>query len=205
MARVLLTGFEPFGDARVNPSWEAVKRLGSRDVHVKLLPCVFGVALDVLWAAVEQIDPDVVICAGLAGGRPEVSVERIAINFDNARIADNAGVQPVDRPIVAGAPAGYLATIPVRACVLAVRALAIPVGMSYTAGTFVCNHVFYGLLHRAATVRPGLRGGFVHVPYLPGQGTPALPVDSVAAALHAIAKTAVSQRDDVAIAESALR
>jgi pyroglutamyl-peptidase len=198
-----MTGFEPFGGDEVNPSWEAVKLLAP-EVDTHLLPCRFGDAMDELWAAVERVEPDVVICVGLAGGRPEVSVERVAINLDDARIPDNAGAQPLDRPIAADGPAAYFATIPVKACVASARAVGVPAGLSHTAGTFVCNHVFYGLLHRAATLRPGLRGGFVHVPYVPGQGTPALPTEQVAAALRAIAVTAAGRAADVTSVEGAL-
>jgi pyroglutamyl-peptidase len=198
VSRVLITGFEPFDGAQVNASWEAVRLLAD-DFETHLLPCVYGAALDVLWSAVERVDPDVVLCAGLAGGRAEVAVERVAINVDDARIPDNAGAQPIDRPIVAGGPAAYFATIPVKACVAGVRALGVPVNLSNSAGTFVCNHVFYGLLHRAATMRPGLRGGFVHVPELS-----VLPAGSVAAALRSVAVTAAERRDDVALAEGTL-
>jgi pyroglutamyl-peptidase len=203
MSRVLITGFEPFGGAEVNPSWEAV-RLLAPDFHTHLLPCRFGAAVGELWRAVERVDPDVVICVGLAGGRADVSVERVAINVDDARIPDNAGAQPIDRPVVADGPAAYFATIPVKSCVAAARAVGVPAGLSHSAGTFVCNHTFYGLMHRAATLRPALRGGFVHVPYLPGQGTPALPVGEVAAALRAIAVTAAGRATDIAAAEGAL-
>jgi pyroglutamyl-peptidase len=205
MSRVLVTGFDPFGGASVNPSWAAVRQLACPDVAARLLPCVFGAALDRLWGAVEDVDPDVVICTGLAGGRAEVSIERVAVNLDDARIPDNVGAQPIDQPVVPGGPAGYFATIPVKACVAAVRAVPVPAGLSLSAGTFVCNHVFYGLLHRAATRRPGrLRCGFVHVPYLPEQGEPALAVDSVAAALRAVVDTAVAVREDVPVAAGAL-
>jgi pyroglutamyl-peptidase len=180
MGRVLITGFEPFGDHQVNASWEAVSLLAA-EFETRLLPCVFGAATDELWDAVEQVDPDIVLCTGLADDRTEVSIERVAINVDDAFIPDNAGAQPVDRPIVSDAPAAYFATIPVKACVADLRASGVPVGLSNSAGTFVCNHVFYGLLHRAATRRPGLRGGFVHVPDLS-----VLPAATLAGALRAV-------------------
>ncbi|MBB5935323.1 pyroglutamyl-peptidase I [Streptomyces zagrosensis] len=204
--RVLLTGFEPFGGEPVNPSWTAVQLavkepLAGVEFHTAELPCVFGAALDALHAAVEAADPDVVLCVGQAGGRTDITVERLAINVDDARIPDNAGAQPIDEPVIPGGPAGYFAALPVKACVAAAREAGVPASVSQTAGTFVCNHVFYGLMHLIATERPTLRGGFVHVPYAPEQvldrAAPALPAASGAAALRAIVATAVVGAPDL--------
>jgi pyroglutamyl-peptidase len=194
--RVLLTGFEPFGGEDLNPSWAAVRLAAATpvpgvDLHIQLLPCVFGAATEVMWDAVELLDPDVVIAVGQAGGNTALAIERVAVNLEDATIADNAGVQPVDRPIVADGPVGYFATIPVRECVAAARATGVPAGLSDSAGRFVCNHVMYGLLHRASTRRPGrLTGGFVHVPFAPEQvldaDRPCLPSSTAAAGLRAI-------------------
>ncbi|MBB5118287.1 Pyrrolidone-carboxylate peptidase [Streptomyces eurocidicus] len=206
MPRVLLTGFEPFGGESVNPSWQAVREVVARPpagvgITGVRLPCVFGGALDALRAAVADTDPDVVLCVGQAGGRPDLTVERVAVNIDDAVIPDNAGARPVDEPVVPGGPAAYFATLPVKRCVAAVREAGLPASVSQTAGTFVCNHVFYGLMHLAATERPGLRGGFVHVPYAPGQVTdravPSLPVATVAEGLRVIAVTAAGRTDDI--------
>ncbi|MFH8371092.1 pyroglutamyl-peptidase I [Streptomyces sp. NPDC018031] len=206
MTTVLLTGFEPFDGERTNPSWQAVRAAAGRPLPgltltTAELPCVFGDALTALRAAVAATDPDVVIAVGQAGGRPDLTVERVAINLDDARIPDNAGRRPIDRPVVPGGPAAYFATLPVKACVAAARAAGLPASVSHTAGTFVCNHVFYGLLHLAATERPGLRGGFVHVPYAPEQvldrSAPALPVAAVADGLRAVAATAAARTEDI--------
>ncbi|GAA5195003.1 pyroglutamyl-peptidase I [Rugosimonospora acidiphila] len=198
--RVLLTGFEPFGGSDLNPSWSAVRLAAASaipgvDLHTQLLPCVFGAAGEVLWDAVELLDPDVVIAVGQAGGNSGLAVERVAVNLDDATIPDNAGARPVDRPIVPDGPVGYFATIPVKECVEAARAIGVPAAVSDSAGRFVCNHVMYGLLHRAATRRPGrLQGGFVHVPFAPEQvpdaGRPSLPSSTVAAGLRAIVSRA---------------
>jgi pyroglutamyl-peptidase len=199
MRRVLLTGFEPLGGARVNPSWEAVRLAVAEpseavELYGHLLPCRFRAATGELWAAVEQLDPDVVVCVGQAGGRSELSVERLAVNVADAHIPDNAGVQPMDEPIEPAGPAAYFATLPVKACVAAVRARGVPARVSLSAGTFVCNHVFYGLLHGAAQRGGRPRGGFVHVPYAPEQvttgGQPSLPIPLCAIALRAVATTA---------------
>ncbi|GAA1298141.1 pyroglutamyl-peptidase I [Streptomyces javensis] len=212
MTRVLLTGFEPFAGSAVNPSWRAVSLVAAdpppcAEVTAVQLACVFGTALEELSAAVAEADPDLVLCVGQAGGRPGVTVERVAINVDDARIPDNAGRQPIDEPVVEGGLAAYFASLPVKACVAAVREAGIPAAVSQTAGTFVCNHVFYGLAHLIATERPALRGGFVHLPYAPEQvvdgAEPALPAAMAADALRAIIGAAVSTRTDLRVAEGA--
>src|SRR5262245_17787407 len=136
-----------------------------------------------------------------AGGRTRVTVERVAINLDDARIPDNNGAEPIDEPVVADGPAAYFATLPVKACVAAVRDAGLPASVSHTAGTFLCNHVFYGLMHLIETGRPGVRGGFVHVPFLPeqvpGGDQPSMSVQSIAEALTAIVSAAVTTTADL--------
>ncbi|MGC0419350.1 pyroglutamyl-peptidase I [Embleya sp. AB8] len=206
MTRVLVTGFEPFGDEATNPSWAAVRLFADApgaglEVTAVELSCVYGLALDELRAAVARVEPDLVVCVGQAGGRPNVTVERVAINIDDARIPDNAGRQPIDVAIVEGGPAAYFATLPIKACVEAVRAAGVPAAVSHTAGTFVCNHVFYGLMHLLATEHPAARGGFVHIPYSSDQVTdraePSLPVPTMVTALRAIVTTAASRTEDI--------
>jgi len=171
---VLLTGFEPFNGATINPAWEAVRALegwqgDSFQVEVRQLPCVFGDAIEDLTALIDELHPDVVIAVGQAGGRPDISVERVAINVDDASILDNGGKQPVDTAIAADGPAAYFSTLPIKAIVHALRARGLVAGVSQTAGTFVCNHVFYGLMHHAATQLQPIKAGFIHVPFLPEQ------------------------------------
>ncbi|MFI9024510.1 pyroglutamyl-peptidase I [Streptomyces sp. NPDC053560] len=206
MTRILLTGFAPFGGSDVNPSQRAVEAVAADpppgvEVVTAELPCVFGEALDALREAVAAADPEIVLCVGQAGGRPDVTVERVAINVDDARIPDNSGEQPIDAPIVEDGPAAYFTTLPLKACVAAVREAGLPASVSQTAGTFVCNHVFYGLMHLLATERPATRGGFVHVPYAPEQvtdkGEPSLPVGATADALRVIMVTAADRTDDI--------
>src|SRR6476620_8430204 len=171
---ILLTGFEPFGGATANPSWAAARSAArllqseGLDVEAVELPCVFGESAKVLTEALERFSPELVLCAGQAGGRARVSLERVAINCDDAPIPDNAGNQPVDRPVVPGGPAAYFTSLPVKAALLAVETAGIPAEVSQTAGTYVCNHTFYALMHELAS-RPGIRGGFVHVPFAPDQ------------------------------------
>jgi len=209
--RVLLTGFEPFGGEEINPSWEAVRLVEQEppagvEVRVARLDCVFGRALEQLYTAIRETDPDLVICVGQAGGRPDITVERVAINLDEARIPDNAGVSRSGTPVAADGPTAYFPSLPVKACVAAVRAAGVPASLSYTAGTFVCNHVFYGLMHHIATERPGIRGGFVHVPALPEQAAepprpglslPSLPAVTVATGLRALVTAAVEVAEDI--------
>lgn len=171
---VLLTGFEPFNGATINPAWEAVRSLegwqgDSFQVEVRQLPCVFGDAIEDLTALIDELHPDVVIAVGQAGGRPDISVERVAINVDDASILDNGGRQPVDTAIAADGPAAYFSTLPIKAIVHALRARGLVAGVSQTAGTFVCNHVFYGLMHHAAGQAQPIKAGFIHVPFLPEQ------------------------------------
>lgn len=210
--RVLITGFEPFGGESTNPSWEAVRLLAAEPpawtaVTARRLSCVFGRSVDELREAVQETDPHLVLCVGQAGGRPDLTVERVALNVDDARIPDNAGRRPLDEPVVSGAPAAYFSSLPVKACVAAVRAAGIPASVSQTAGTFVCNHVFYGLAHLIATERPALRGGFVHVPYAPAQAAatsdPSMSVRDTATGLAAVLTAAISTTADIHTVEGA--
>ena len=205
---VLLTGFEPFGGESVNPSWEIARALDGwrcegHVVRSVQLSCVFGQALRELDAALEQHAPALVMCLGQAGGRPEISIERVAINVDDARIPDNRGHQPVDDAVVAGGPAAYFSTLPIKALAHDLRAAGVAASVSNTAGTFVCNHVFYALMHRLATV-PALaraRGGFVHVPYTPeqaaGREVPAMALATQVEGIREALRSALRTRDDL--------
>ncbi len=192
MKNILLTGFEPFGGETVNPSWELVRALhgeviaDARVVAVQL-PCVFGEALRQLDEALTRVGPGLVLAIGQAGGRCDLSLERVAINVDDARIPDNAGAQPVDQPVVPDGPAAYFSTLPIKAIVAGLREAGHPASVSQTAGTFVCNHLFYGLQHRLHGT--GIRSGFLHIPYLPSQaarhpGTASMPLPTLVAAVR---------------------
>jgi pyroglutamyl-peptidase len=197
--RVLLTGFAPFGGQTVNPSWQAVQRLTAarpETLRAAELPTVYGDAITALRAAIAEHDPHLVICVGQAGGRAAITPERIAVNVNDTTEPDNAGNHPDDEPIVPGGPAAYFSGLPVKTLVAAIRAAGIPAAVSNTAGLYVCNNVFYGLMHLIATERPALRGGFVHVPFAPEQvltgREPSLPVDQIAQALGIIVDTALA-------------
>lgn len=203
---VLLTGFEPFNKATINPAWEAVRALDGWEgehfrVEVRQLACVFGQAIEDIGAMIDELHPDVVIAVGQAGGRPEISVERVAINVDDASILDNDGQQPVDQAIEADGPAAYFSTLPIKAIVSALRAHGLVAGVSQTAGTFVCNHVFYGLMHK--THGQDIRAGFIHVPFLPEQAAgrpdapPSMALDDIIAGIKLAVETSVSVDVDV--------
>ena len=211
--KALVTGFEPFGGDAVNPSFEVLRllpaRLGALDVATTALPVVYGAALPALREAIAAAAPDIVLCVGLAGGRAELSLERVAINIDDARIADNDGNQPIDRPVVGGGPAAYFATLPIKAAVAALREAGLPAAVSNSAGTFLCNHVFYGLMYEAAAHRSRFRGGFLHVPYLPSQaarvpGAPSMALEQIVEGITIILEVAAARADDLAVSEGAL-
>jgi pyroglutamyl-peptidase len=186
MKKLLITGFDPFDGATVNPSWEAVKLLpdtvGDYELHKLQIPTVFGLAPKTVLEKAAQIQPDVIISVGQAGTRPAVTPERIGINVRDARITDNAGISPKDEPIVPGGPDGLFSTLPVKAMIAAISEAGLPGAISNTAGTFVCNDVLYSLLHHFAGTN--VRCGFIHVPWLPEQGQPSLPLEDTAKALE---------------------
>ncbi len=206
---IVLTGFEPFNGESVNPSWEVARMLDGMvcdgaTVHAVQLPCVFGRAIERLDAALAQWRPQLVVALGLAGGRRELTPERIAINVDDARIPDNVKAQPIDTEVIAGGPAAYFSTLPIKAIVRDLHAVNLLATVSNSAGTFVCNHVFYALMHRLAT-RPelrGARGGFIHLPYLPEQsrrfpGTPGMALETQTKGIRMALRTAWRVREDV--------
>ena len=201
---VLLTGFDPFGGERINPSWEAVRALDGRQIAghrivAAQLPTVFDQSLTVLRELLRTHRPALVICSGQAGGRPALSLERIAINVNDARIADNARAQPVDVPVIAGGPAAYFSSLPIKAMLAALEREGLRAEVSQTAGTFVCNHVFYGLMHELSTSadHAGVRGGLIHVPWLPGQGQPSMPVADVVRGLELAIRCALTTATDI--------
>lgn len=204
---VLMTGFAPFDGAESNESWLAVQaaaaelRTEGLQVEELELPVEFGAAGDMIEAAVREHQPQLVVAAGLAAGRSAVTPERVAINVRDARIPDNAGSRPVDEPVVPGGPVGHFTSLPVKAIVAALsQDAAIPAAVSQTAGTYVCNDVFYRLQHLLATEAQlaGTRGGFVHVP-----AAQELPVKDSARALVQAVRTALATTEDITLAAGA--
>ena len=187
MKKLLITGFDPFGGETINPSWEAVKllpeKIGDFTIYKMEIPTVFGVAAQQVLAQARQLQPDVVLCIGQAGGRSAVTPERVAINLWDANICDNADNQPQEQTIVEGAPTAYFFTVPCKKMVEAIRQAGFPGAVSNSAGTFVCNDVLYTLLHHFDGT--AVRAGFIHVPYLPSQGTPNMELADIVKALTA--------------------
>ncbi len=205
--RILLIGFEPFGGECVNPSDEIVRALDgeSIDGHV-----VVGATLPVEFAAVpaqvqqllDRHDPNIVLGIGQAGGRPALSLERVAINLADARIADNAGAQPCNAALVADAPAAYFSTLPVKAMVAAMRAAGVPAMLSLSAGSFVCNQCFFELSRRLEQRGAAARGGFLHVPWLPEQavdhaGEACLSLETMLTGVRAALACAIAMPTDI--------
>lgn len=185
--KLLITGFAPFGGQTVNPSWEAVQALpdaiGPWQLTKRCLPVIFGQAAAMALAEAERIRADAVLSIGQAGGRSAVTPEMVGINLRHAAMPDQAGSCPQDAPVVPDGPAAYFSTLPVRRMAQAVQAADVPALVSYSAGAYVCNDLLYLLLHRFSGT--GVRAGFIHVPYLPEQGSPSLPLDDLIRALTA--------------------
>lgn len=192
--KILVTCFDPFDGEKVNSAYEAVKRLPDEiagAIIIKLkIPTIFSASGPAVETGIQSCHPDVVLSVGQAGGRSCVTIERVAVNLADARIPDNAGEQPVDQPLQEDGPSAYFATVPVKAMVKNVQDHGLPCHISYTAGTYVCNSVMYNVLHLTATKYPGIRAGFIHVPYSDEQaagkayGTPSSSVETIARALE---------------------
>lgn len=205
LPRILLTGFDPFGGETINPSWEAARalhgrRIGGHRVVARQIPTEFAASLRLLKAALRETAPAIVLGVGQAGGRAQLSLERVAINLQDARIPDNAGAQPIDEPVIAGAPAAYFSTLPLKAMLAALHEAGVPAALSQTAGTYVCNHLAYAMLHWTARKR-GVRAGFIHIPWLPLQaasrhGTASMALGEMVRGLEiALRVAAVTPRD----------
>ena len=190
MKKLLITGFDPFGGESCNPAWEAVKLLPDtvgEYILCKLeIPTVFGEAAKAAISAADTFDPDIILCIGQAGGRANLTPERIAVNIRDASIPDNEGNQPRGTFVVPDGPAAYFATLPVTDMATAIESAGFPGSVSNSASTFVCNDTLYTLLHHYADTK--VQVGFIHVPYLPQQGTPNLPLESTVKALCAAIK-----------------
>ena len=184
---LLITGFDPFGGATVNPSWEAVAKLPDRIGDWMLcklqIPTVFGLAAQTVLEKAQKVNPAAILCLGVAAGRSAVTPERIGINVRSARIPDNRGNQPKEEPVIPGGEDGLFSTMRVSAMAAAIEAMGLPGAVSNTAGTFVCNDTLYTLLHHYQGT--GVKVGFLHVPQLPEQGEPSLPLEDTVRAITA--------------------
>lgn len=208
--KALVTGFDPFGGDEVNPSSLAVSRLkkkiGNVAVVTAVLPTSYAKSARVLREAIDKAKPDIVLCVGQAGGRTELCLERIGINVQDARIPDNDRKQPIDVPVLIEGPAAYFATLPIKACVAEMRKAGLPAAVSNTAGTFVCNHILYSLMDIIETHPKRMRGGFLHIPYVPEQaarlgGAPSMSVDDIARGIEIIVSVSAARTSDLRTVE----
>ena len=204
--RALVTGFDPFGGDEVNPSSLAVSRLkkkiGKVTVVTAVLPTSYARSAKVLREAIDEAKPDIVLCVGQAGGRTDLCLERVGINVQDARIPDNDRKQPIDVPVRADGPAAYFATLPIKACVAEMRKAGLPAAVSNTAGTFVCNHILYALMDIIESHPAKMRGGFLHIPYVPEQaarlgGAPSMSVDDIARGIEIIVAASAARTTDL--------
>lgn len=210
--KILVTGFDPFGGEKINPALETIKLLPKdvlgANIITREIPTVIGKSLAAIQKAVEKENPNVVLSIGQAGGRADISVERIGINIDDYRIPDNEGNQPIDEPVISGGPDAYFVTIPIKAIVEKIRAYNIPASISNTAGTFICNHVCYGAAHlaavRTAAGKP-MKSGFIHIPFLPEQVigkpafTPSMSIETIVRGITAALEAIVEHRTDIKV------
>lgn len=206
---VLVIGFEPFDDEPTNPSMQVAlqldgKSIAGHEIVGAVLPVTFTDAPAVLAELLDQHEPGLVIALGQAGGRSEIALERIAVNLIDARIADNSGLQPVDAPVLEGGAGAYFSGLPVKAIKSRLDSLGIPCSLSLSAGTFVCNQIFYWLCHLLARERPSVRGGFIHVPWLPAQlerhpGEPSMALETMVAGIHAAIECTLHTQSDLAV------
>lgn len=206
--KVLITGFDPFGGEIINPALEAVKKLpdtisGAEIIKLEI-PTVFRKSIEKIEENIIKHTPDIVISVGQAGGRFGVTPERIAINIDDARIPDNEKNQPLDTTIFEDGENAYFTNLPIKAMVEEMKKGGIPGSVSNTAGTFVCNHVMYGILYMINKKYPDMKGGFIHVPYIPCQvldkaNTPSMSIDDISKGLELCIKAAVEHKDDIKV------
>ena len=206
--KVLITGFDPFGGENINPALEAVKKLpdtisGAEIIKLEI-PTVFRKSLETIEENIIKHNPDIVISIGQAGGRFGITPERVAINVDDARIPDNESKQPIDIPIFEDGENAYFTTLPIKSMIEEMKKGNIPCSVSNTAGTFVCNHVMYGILYMAAKKYPNIKGGFIHVPYIPSQvldkpNMPSMSIDDIVKGLELCIHAAVTESEDIKV------
>lgn len=206
--KILVTGFDPFGGEKINPAIESVKKLPDKILGAEIIkleiPTVIGKSVDKIREKIKEVNPDVVLSIGQAGGRPDITVERVGINCDDCRIKDNEGNQPIDEKVVEDGPAAYFATVPIKAMVEHIKKGKIPASVSNTAGTFICNHVLYGVCHIKATEYPNMRTGFIHIPFLPEQVTdkknmPSMALETIVKGLELAIEAIITNKEDIVV------
>ena len=202
--KVLVTGFDPFGGEKLNPALEVIKSLPSEiqgaEVRWLEVPTVFYKSAKILEEEIRIYQPDIVLCIGQAGGRKGLTPERVAINQDDARIQDNEGNQPIDRPIQLDGPPAYFSSLPIKAMVQAIKEEGLPASVSNTAGTFVCNHLMYQVLYLVEKEFPTIKAGFMHIPYMMEQvidkpNTPAMDLVDIVRGIEAAIRATIEYGD----------
>ena len=211
--KLLLTAFSPFGGEKINPSLEAVKLVKDKILETDIIklevPTVFDKSIKIVADAIEKEKPDYVLCIGQAGGRYGITPERVAINIDDARIPDNEGNQPIDIPIFADGEPAYFSNLPVKAMVEEIRKEGLPASLSNSAGTYVCNHLMYGVLYTLSKKYKGAKGGFIHVPFIPEQTVdkpdkPSMSLTDIVRGLEAAIRAVSRNKEDVKRAEGSV-
>ncbi len=204
--KILVTGFDPFNNETINPALKALEKLPKTIYSAEIIklevPTVFNVSLKVIEDAIKQYQPDVVLSIGQAGGRSQITVERIGINLDDAPIKDNANVMVIDKKIVEDAPDAYFSDLPIKAMIEKIQSKNIPAAISNTAGTFVCNHVLYGTRHLCITKYPNIKSGFIHIPFLPSQvvnkhNVPSMNLDDIVEGLILAIEAIILNEKDI--------
>ena len=206
--KLLLTAFTPFGGESINPALEAVKqvkdKISNLDIVKLEVPTVFNKSIQTVIEAMEKEKPDYVLCVGQAGGRAGITPERVAINIDDARIPDNEGNQPIDRTIYSDGENAYFSNLPVKAVVEAIKKAGLTSSLSNSAGTYVCNHLMYGVLYHIDKIYKGMKGGFIHVPYIPEQTVdkpdkPSMPLEDIVRGLEAAIMAIADNEKDIRV------
>ncbi len=206
--KILLTAFDPFDGETTNPALEAVKAVDTGKLAAEVrkieVPTVFGKSIDRVAKEIRAWQPDLVLAVGQAGGRSGLTLERVAINQDDARIPDNEGQAPIDRTIRSDGPAAYFSTLPIKAMVEEIRKGKLPASVSNSAGTFVCNHLMYGILYTLDKECPRARGGFLHVPFIPDQVVdrptmPSMALRDMARGIELALSAALEHEEDIAV------
>ncbi len=204
--KILVTGFDPFGGEPINPAIESVKRLPDNIAGAEIIkleiPTVRKKSLEKIEKAINEHNPDIILSIGQAGGRFDISIERVGINLDDFRIPDNEGNQIIDEPIFPDGENSYFVKLPVKAMVQNVQKNNIPASVSYTAGTFVCNHVLYGVLYLIEKKYKGKKSGFIHIPFLPQQvvdkrNMPSMELNTIVKGLTAAIEAIVKNNEDI--------
>lgn len=208
--KILLTGFEPFGGEKINPSYEVIKGIkdnidGAEIIKLEV-PVVFYKSAEIVIKRIKEINPDYVIMLGQAGGRHEISIERVAINIDDASIPDNENNRPIDEAIDKEGLPAHFSTLPIKRIIKILRENGVPASLSNSAGTYVCNHLMYSILNYIYNNGLNIKAGFIHIPYIMEQvvnkpGTPSMTLEALIYGLETTIKAIISDLEEIKVSE----